>query len=116
MARHNLSKERNYKIKKKNNQCSYSFKHREHSRSPIKQVFQSQQPFRSQQPSRSQQGYNKEEAYKRKGSTQFQTQAKGKTHYFKPQQKSGKKYFPPKNTSTKANSVGGYRGSKHEQL
>ena len=115
MTRLNLSEGKNDKIKKNTNQCSCYFKRRERSRSPIRQFLQSQQPFRSQQPYRSQQGYNKEEAYKRKGSTQFQTQAKGKTHYSKSQQKSGKKHFPPKNSYTKTNPAGGYRGSKQEQ-
>ena len=116
MARLNLSKERNEKIKKQNIQCPCSSKiFREHSRSPIKQPFHSQQQLRSQQPFHSQQGYNRNEAHTHR-STQFQTQNKGKTQpYSKPQQKTGKKFFTPKNNYTKTNPSSGFRGSKQAQ-
>ena len=117
MARLYISKERGEKIKKQTNKCScFSKRFRERSRSPIKQPFHSQQHLRSQQSFRSQQGYNRDETHTNKGSTQFQTQAKGKTQsYYKPQQKGGKKSFPPKNNYTKTNPSGGYRGPKQTQ-
>ena len=112
MARLNLSKEKNEKIKKQTNPCSCSSKiFRERSRSPIKQPFNPQQHLRSPQPFRSQ-GYNRDEANTHKGSTQFPAKNKGKTQpYSKPQQKTGKKSFTPKNY-TKTNPSSGYRGPK----
>ena len=106
LFRLNLSQERNSKFKKQSNPCLCPRKQfRERSRSPIKQ------PFRSQQ------GYKyREEASRHKGSAQTQNQTKGKTQpYSRPQQKSGKKFYPPKNTSTKTNSSGGYSGPKQQQ-